>query len=53
VIPFGDARALREAITPNTCAFLVEPIQGEAGIVIPPAGFLREAAEVCRQNRVS
>jgi ornithine--oxo-acid transaminase len=52
VIPFGDARALREAITPNTCAFLVEPIQGEAGIVIPREGFLREAAEICRQNRV-
>ena len=52
VIPFGDARALREAITPNTCAFLVEPIQGEAGIVIPPAGFLREAAEACHDNRV-
>ncbi|HVO59584.1 MAG TPA: ornithine--oxo-acid transaminase [Terriglobales bacterium] len=52
VIPFGDARALRAAITPNTCAFLVEPIQGEAGIVIPPAGFLREAAEICRENNV-
>src|SRR5947199_1930104 len=52
VIPFGDARALRDAITPNTCAFLVEPIQGEAGIVIPPKGFLKEAAEICRQNRV-
>jgi ornithine--oxo-acid transaminase len=52
VIPFGDAKALREAITPNTCAFLVEPIQGEAGIVIPREGFLREAAEICRQNRV-
>jgi ornithine--oxo-acid transaminase len=52
VIPFGDARALREAITPNTCAFLVEPIQGEAGIVIPPEGFLREAALICRENDV-
>jgi len=52
IIPFGDANALRQAITPNTCAFLVEPIQGEAGIVIPPAGFLKEAAELCRQNRV-
>ena len=52
VIPFGDTRALREAITPNTCAFLVEPIQGEAGIVIPPKGFLREAAAICRENRV-
>lgn len=52
VIPYGDAEALRNAITPNTCAFLVEPIQGEAGILIPPAGFLREAAEICRRNRV-
>jgi ornithine--oxo-acid transaminase len=52
VIPFGDARALREAITPNTCAFLVEPIQGEAGIVIPPEEFLREAAAICRENQV-
>jgi len=52
VIPFGDARALREAITPNTCAFLCEPIQGEAGIVIPPDGFLREAASICRENNV-
>ena len=52
VIPFGDAAALRDAITLNTCAFLVEPIQGEAGIVIPPDGFLREAAEICRRNNV-
>jgi len=52
VIPFGDAQALEEAITANTCAFLVEPIQGEAGIIIPPAGFLKRAAEICRQNRV-
>jgi ornithine--oxo-acid transaminase len=52
VIPFGDARALREAITPNTCAFLCEPIQGEAGIIIPPEGFLREASAICRQSRV-
>ena len=52
VIPFGDVRALREAITPDTCAFLVEPIQGEAGIVIPPTGFLREAAAICRENKV-
>ena len=52
VIPYGDAEAVRNAITPNTCAFLVEPIQGEAGILIPPAGFLREAAEICRRNRV-
>lgn len=52
VIPFGDAVALRDVITPNTCAFLVEPIQGEAGIVIPPDGFLRDAAEICRHNNV-
>lgn len=52
VIPFGDARALREAITPHTCAFLVEPIQGEAGVILPPKGFLKQAAEICRANRV-
>ena len=52
IIPFGDADALQAAITPNTCAFLVEPIQGEAGIIIPPAGFLKRAAEICRKNRV-
>ncbi|MGB9202666.1 MAG: ornithine--oxo-acid transaminase [Terriglobales bacterium] len=52
IVPYGDATALRAAMTPNTCAFLVEPIQGEAGIVIPPAGFLKEAAAICRQNRV-
>jgi ornithine--oxo-acid transaminase len=52
IIPYGDAVALRAAITPNTCAFLVEPIQGEAGIIIPPAGYLREAASVCREHNV-
>jgi len=52
IIPYGEAAALREAITPSTCAFLVEPIQGEAGIVIPPEGYLREAAAICRENRV-
>ena len=52
VIPFGDAKALRTAITSNTCAFLVEPIQGEAGILIPPDGFLREAAEICHARNV-
>jgi ornithine--oxo-acid transaminase len=51
-IPFGDAAALRAAITPNTCAFLFEPIQGEAGIILPPEGFLREAAQICRENHV-
>ena len=52
IIPFGDAKALRAAITPNTCAFLVEPIQGEAGIIIPPKGFLKEAEAICRENNV-
>jgi ornithine--oxo-acid transaminase len=52
VIPFGDAASLEQAITPNTCAFLVEPIQGEAGILIPPDGFLRDIARICRQNHV-
>ena len=52
IIPYGDSRALIEAITSNTCAFLIEPIQGEAGIIIPADGFLREAADICRRNRV-
>ena len=52
VIPFGDAEALEKAITPNTAAFLVEPIQAEAGILIPPDGFLRRAAEICKTNNV-
>ena len=52
VIPFGDVQALADAITPHTCAFLVEPIQGEAGIIIPPPGFLKQAADICHQNRV-
>lgn len=51
-VPFGDAEALRAAITPNTVAFLVEPIQGEAGIVLPPEGYLREAARICREQNV-
>jgi ornithine--oxo-acid transaminase len=52
IIPFGDAAALRAAIGRNTCAFLVEPIQAEAGILIPPDGYLAEAAEICRRNDV-
>jgi len=51
-VRFGDAKELRAAITPNTCAFLLEPIQGEAGIVLPPDGYLREVGEICRQNNV-
>jgi ornithine--oxo-acid transaminase len=52
IIPFGDAKELKHAITPNTCAFIVEPIQGEAGIVLPPDGFLKECAQLCRDHRV-
>jgi ornithine--oxo-acid transaminase len=52
IIPYGDANALDAAITPNTCAFLVEPIQGESGIVVPPKGFLKRAEELCRKNNV-
>ncbi|MFQ5604062.1 MAG: ornithine--oxo-acid transaminase [bacterium] len=50
VVPFGDADALEKAFSPNTCAFLVEPIQGEAGIIIPPPGYLKRAQDLCRKN---
>ncbi|MDR0136232.1 ornithine--oxo-acid transaminase [Metabacillus idriensis] len=52
LIPYGDLAALEAAITPSTAAFLIEPIQGEAGIVIPPQGFLKQAAQVCKENNV-
>ena len=52
LIPYGDVQALEEAITPHTAAFLFEPIQGEAGINIPPDGFLREAHDICKREKV-
>jgi ornithine--oxo-acid transaminase len=52
LIPFGDADALAAAITPNTAAFLVEPIQGEGGIRVPPSGYLARVAEICRARNV-
>ena len=52
IVPYGDAAALEAAITPNTAAFLIEPIQGEAGVVIPPAGYLRRARELATQHNV-
>ena len=51
-VPFGDAAALEAAITPNTAAFLVEPVQGEAGIVVPPEGYLKECERICRARNV-
>ncbi len=51
-IPYGDADALARAITPRTAAFLVEPIQGEGGIIVPPNGYLARCAEICRERRV-
>ncbi len=52
LVPYGDIDALTAAITPDTAAFLVEPIQGEGGIIIPPDGYLTQAARVCRDNNV-
>jgi len=51
-VPFGDADALEKAVTPETCAFLYEPIQCEAGILIPPQGYLQRVAEICRKHNV-
>lgn len=52
LVPYGEAQALARAITPHTAAFLVEPIQGEAGIIIPPRGYLAECARICREHNV-
>ncbi|MEH7300674.1 ornithine--oxo-acid transaminase [Neobacillus drentensis] len=52
LIPYGDIEALKAAITPNTAAFLMEPIQGEAGIILPPEGFLKQASELCKEQNV-
>jgi ornithine--oxo-acid transaminase len=52
IIPFGDSQALEAAITPNTVAFMAEPIQGEAGVIIPPDGYLQKARSICSQNNV-
>ncbi|MGN7387359.1 ornithine--oxo-acid transaminase [Sporosarcina sp. SAFN-015] len=52
LVDFGDLKALEEAITPNTAAFIIEPIQGEAGILIPPAGYMKAAYDLCKQHNV-
>jgi ornithine--oxo-acid transaminase len=51
-VPFGDAQAVADAITENTCAVLIEPIQGEAGIVVPPDGYLRDLRAICDERNV-
>lgn len=51
-IPFGDADALEQAIGPNTVAFMVEPVQGEAGVIIPPRGYLQKVRQICTQKNV-
>ena len=51
-IPYGDVKALEAAITPNTVGFMVEPIQGEAGVVVPPEGYLKACFDVCKKNNV-
>ena len=52
IIPYGDSKALEKAVTPNTVGFLVEPIQGEAGVIIPPSGFIKEARDICDKNKI-
>jgi len=52
IIPYGDTKALEAAITPNTVGFLTEPIQGEAGVIIPPEGYMKEARNICDKNNI-
>jgi ornithine--oxo-acid transaminase len=51
-VPYGDADAIAKAVTPNTAAVLLEPIQGEGGVIIPPAGYLKQAADICKKKNV-
>lgn len=51
-VPYGEALAIENAITPNTAAVLIEPIQGEGGVIIPPSGYLKQVAEICKRNNV-
>ena len=51
-VPYGDAAAIEKAVNPNTAAVMLEPIQGEAGVIIPPVGYLKKVAEICKKNNV-
>jgi ornithine--oxo-acid transaminase len=51
-VPYGDSAAIERAITPNTAAVMLEPIQGEAGVIMPPDGYLKQVAEICKKNNV-
>ncbi|OGO26482.1 MAG: ornithine--oxo-acid transaminase [Chloroflexi bacterium RBG_16_51_16] len=51
-VPYGDAKRIQQAVTPNTAAVLIEPIQGEAGVIIPPPGYLKELAGICKKNNI-
>jgi len=52
IVPYGDASAVEKVINENTCAFMVEPIQGEGGVVVPPEGYLKETYDICKKNNV-
>ncbi len=52
IIPYADIEALKSAITPNTCAFLLEPIQGEGGVLIPPDGYLKQVEKICKKENI-
>lgn len=52
MVPFGDYDALEKAVTENTCAILIEPIQGEGGVNVPPEGYLKRAWGMCQEHRV-
>jgi ornithine--oxo-acid transaminase len=52
IVPYGDAEAIKAAITPNTAAVMLEPIQGENGVIIPPDGYLKQVADTCKENNV-
>jgi ornithine--oxo-acid transaminase len=52
VVPFGDLKSIEKAITPNTAAIMIEPIQGEGGVIIPPAGYLSKISQICKENNI-